>query len=187
MLCTRIFEMKRTPTPKFSPHLQFVATRTHGGLRLFRHPRLCQEFLQALRELRQEHPFKLFAYVIMPNHVHLVVHPSDGRIPELMKKLKSLSARRIINCLKKSGDDKLLTALRKATLGRKQDTYQVWQDGFHAVPLWSEWMIRKKIDYVHANPLRQGVVKSAKDYTWSSFSNYHGIGNARIPLDPVPS
>jgi REP element-mobilizing transposase RayT len=121
----------------------------------------------------------------MPNHVHLVVHPSDGRIPELMKKVKSLSARRIVNFLKKPGDDTLLKALRKAAVDRKQDTYQVWQDGFHAVPSWSEWMIRKKIDYIHANPLRKRLVKSAKDYEWSSFLTYLGIGEAKIPLDPV--
>ena len=154
-------------------------------MQLFRHPRLCQEFLEALLELRQKYPFKLFAYVIMPTHVHLVVRPADGRIPQLVQKIKSLSARRMIHCLQKTADDKVLDALWKATVGRKRDTYQVWQDGFHAVPLWSEWMIRKKIDYIHANPLRSGLVKSAKDYAWSSFCIYHGVAKTTLPLDPV--
>ncbi len=121
----------------------------------------------------------------MPNHVHLVVAPSDGQIRKLVQKIKSLSARYLIRYLKTSGEDKLLTALRKAAVGPKRDTYQVWQDGFHAVPLWSDWMIRKKIDYIHANPLRKRLVKSAKDYAWSSFCGYYGVGKATVPLDPI--
>lgn len=177
--------MKRTPAPKFSPHLQFVTTRTHRGVPLFRRKQLCQEFLEALGELRQKHPFKLCAYVIMPDHVHLVICPADGRISPLVQKIKALSARRIIKSLKASENGTLLAALRKPYLGRRQDTYQAWQDGFHAVPLWSEWMIRRKIDYMHANPLRKGLVKSAKDYAWSSFAAYHGIAAAPVPLDPI--
>lgn len=177
--------MKRTPAPKVSPHPQFVTTRTAGRVPLFRHGGLCREFLAALLEVRQKHRFELFAYVIMPDHVHLLVRPSDGRISDLMRKIKSLSARGIVESLKVAGNNTLLASLRKPSVGRRRDSYQAWQDGFHAVPLWGEWMIRKKIDYIHANPLRRSLAKSAKDYAWSSFSAYHGIGKAKLPLDFV--
>ena len=93
----------------------------------------------------------------------------------------------MIDALKASEDSRVLGALKKASPGRKQHVYQTWQDGFHAVPLWSAWMIRKKIDYMHANPLRKGLVKSARDYPWSSFKTFHGLGRGMIPLDPTPS
>ncbi|MFQ5925995.1 MAG: transposase [Terriglobia bacterium] len=179
--------MKRRAAPRFSPHLHFVTARTNQRRKLFREPKLSQEFLEGLRDLRQKHAFRLYAYVLMPDHFHLVVRPSDGDISELMKKIKSLTARKIVACLKGANKARKLSSLRKVTTGRRRHTFQVWQDGFHTVELWSGWMIRKKIDYIHANPLRKGLVRSAKDYPWSSFSAYHGIGRAGIPLDPVRS
>ena len=92
--------MKRTAAPKCSPHLHFVTARTNRRLKLFRHPTLSQEFLNTLQELRQEHGFSLYAYVLMPDHIHLLVQPSNGQIPELMKKIKSLAARKIVARLK---------------------------------------------------------------------------------------
>lgn len=179
--------MKRTPAPDFSLHLQFVTTRTNRKLPLFGRQELCAEFLAALREVREKHSFELFAYVVMPDHVHLLVRPQDGRISALMRKIKSLSARRMIERLKRPGPDRLLVSLRRSPPGRRRHTYEVWQDGFHAVPLWSNWMVRKKIDYIHPNPLRKGLVKSAKEYPWSSFNGYYGIERTGIPLDRVPT
>ncbi len=179
--------MKRTAAPKFSPHLHFVTARTNRRLKLFRHPTLSHEFLKALQELRQEHSFSLYAYVLMPDHVHLLVQPSNGQISELMKKIKSLAARKIVARLKAENRQTTLAALRKTTTGRKRHTFRVWQDGFHTVELWSGWMIKKKVDYLHSNPLRKGLVKSAKDYPWSSFQAFHGIGRGAVSLDAIPS
>ncbi len=179
--------MKRTPAPKFSPHLHFVTTRTNQRLKLFRHPRLSHEFLKTLQELRQEHGFSPYAYVLMPDHVHLLVQPSNGQFSELMKKIKSLAARKIVARLKAENRQTTLAALGKTSTGRKRHTFQVWQDGFHAVELWCGWMIKKKVDDLHSNPLRKGLVKSAKDYPWSSFQAFHGIGRGAVSLDAIPS
>lgn len=178
--------MKRTPAPAFSLHLQFVTTRTNHNVLLFRHSHLCEEFLRALAELRQSGDFELFAYVLMPEHVHLLIRPTDGRVSALMRRIKSLSARRIVDSLKSAKDARSLAALKMRSAGRRRHGYRIWQQGFHAVPLWSDWMVRKKIDYMHANPLRKGLVASAKEYPWSSFCAYHGLGNVGLSVDRIP-
>jgi len=48
--------------------------------------------------------------------------------------------------------------------GPEGQFHQVWQEGFKTFPLWSEWMIWQKINYIHANPVKARLVKSAKDY-----------------------
>ena len=178
--------MKRTPAPVFSLHLQFVTTRTTNRVPLFRQRRLCREFLRTLVDLRQNAKSELFAYVIMPDHVHLLIRPADGRVSTLMRQIKSLSARRIVGSLKGTKDVRSLAALKKRSPGRRRHSYQVWQQGFHAVPLWSDWMVCKKVDCMHANPVRKGLVKSAKDYPWSSFCAYHGLDNVGLPVDRIP-
>ena len=49
--------------------------------------------------------------------------------------------------------------------------------------LWSGWMIWQKVNYIHANPVKAGLVKSAKDYRWSSFSSFHSQGDQPLAVD----
>jgi len=90
-----------------------------------------------LSSLRKEWPFKLVAYVLMPDHIHLIVNPRDGRIRELAGALKSLAARRIID------EVKGLSFLREKPDG-DGSIHQVWQESFKALPLWSDWLIYRK-------------------------------------------
>ncbi len=105
---------------------------------------------------------RLIAFVLMLDHFHLVVNPRDGNIQEWIGALKSLSAK---NLVKICPDDWFLT------IGSE---HQVWQESFKALPLWSQWMIWQKINYIHSNPLKAGLVKSTADYRWSSFHAFYG-------------
>jgi REP element-mobilizing transposase RayT len=112
----------------------------------------------------------------MPDHLHLIVNPKDGRIQELAAALKSLSARSIIDASK-----------RFSFLREKADVdgsiHQVWQESFKAFPLWSDWLIWQKINYIHNNPIKAGLVKSAKDYYWSSFRSFFFDETEPIKVD----
>ena len=61
--------------------------------------------------------------------------------------------------------------------------HQVWQESFKAKPLWSGWVINQKINYTHANPVKAKLVKSAKDYYWSSFRSFYCQGDERLAVD----
>ena len=63
------------------------------------------------------------------------------------------------------------------------DGHQVWQESFKALPLWSGWMIWQKINYIHANPVKAGIAKSAKGYRWSSFESFYSQADEPIPVD----
>jgi hypothetical protein len=87
----------------------------------------------------------------------MIVNPQDGRVRELTGKLKSQSARRIV----------AVASDVSFTVGEKdsgQPMHQVWQESFKALPLWSDWMIWQKINYIHSNPLKARLVKSVADY-----------------------
>ena len=116
------------------------------------------------------------AYVLMPDHIHLIVNPKDGRIRELAGMLKSLAARRIID------EAKGLSFLRTKP-DADGSIHQIWQESFKALPLWSDWLIWQKINYVHNNPLRRGLVTSAADYRWSSFRSFYFDESEPIKVD----
>ena len=66
-------------------------------LPVFEQEACCHAFIEVCSKLKKEWPFKLVAYILMPDHIHLIVNPKDGRIRELAGTLKSLAARRIID------------------------------------------------------------------------------------------
>jgi hypothetical protein len=59
--------------------------------------------------------------------------------------------------------------------------HQVWQDSFKTFPLWSGWLIWQKINYIHNNPMKAKLVRSAADYRWTSFRDfYFGSGEPML-------
>jgi hypothetical protein len=52
-----------------------------------------------------------------------------------------------------------------------------------AIPLWSDWMVWQKINYIHANPVKAGLVASARDYRWSSFHAYYPSSRVSLAVD----
>ena len=141
--------------------LHFVTGNVLNRTKIFTDSTLCTAFLDELHSLNLKWPSKLIAYVLMPDHFHLICNPRDGRIKEFIGALKSLSAKRIIK------------ASKCFALNADETEHHVWQESFKAVPLWSSWMIWQKINYIHANPVRAGLVSSTTDYQWSSFHSIH--------------
>lgn len=144
--------------------LHFVTGNVLNRLPVFRRETACRAFLEECQRLRSERDCKLIAFVVMPDHFHLIANPRDGKIREWIGALKSLSAKRLIEI-----------APHPSFLQDRSESdryHQVWQESFKAMPLWSDWMIWQKINYIHSNPVRAKLVTSAKDYRWSSFHSF---------------
>ena len=103
----------------------------------------------------------------------MIVNPKDGRIKEFTGQLKSLSARAIVQTA--NGIN--------FKFDPEESSHLVWQESFKATPLWSAWMIWQKINYIHANPVKAGLVNSAKDYRWSSFRAFYSNDEADLKVD----
>jgi putative transposase len=138
--------------------LHFVTGNLLNRVPVFKQQPCCESFIDTLAALLNEWPCKLIAYVLMPDHIHLIVNPKDGCIKEFTRTLKSLSAKGIVNTCQ--GINFKLDS---------EGSHLVWQESFKAIPLWSTWMIWQKINYIHANPVKAKLVKAARDYRWSSF------------------
>jgi len=127
-----------------------------------------------LNYCRANKGFKIFAYAILDNHLHLLV--SGDNLANTIKDLKRHTARKIINLAQKEEKLWLLNQLKYYKLKHKTDSdYQVWQEGFHPKQIITEEMLRQKIEYIHHNPVRIGMVEKAEDWLYSSARNYLGF------------
>ncbi|HSE26316.1 MAG TPA: transposase [Pyrinomonadaceae bacterium] len=151
--------------------LHYVTGNCINRSPVFTEAACCQVFLEQLKKLKSEWPAKLIVYVLMPDHFHFISNPEDARIIEFCGELKSKAAKAIID------------VSRRFQFPINEDGRQVWQESFKAVPLWSGWMIKQKINYIHANPVKGKLVQSARDYYWSSFRSFYGLEDEPLEVD----
>ncbi len=118
----------------------------------------------------------LYGYVIMTNHIHLIIQSERGELSDLLRDFKKFTATRILDLLQNSPESRrewILDRLHKATMSHSRNkNYQVWQYGNHAEEIYSEKFLWSKLNYIHLNPVRAGIVARASDYVYSSASNY---------------
>lgn len=156
--------------------LHFLTGNLIHRVPTFKQEASCLAFLEVLGTLINEWPSKLVAYVLMPDHIHLIANPRDGDIKGFAGALKSLSAASILAV---NPDPRFLMERPE----RDGSIHHVWQESFKALPLWSEWMIWQKINYIHANPVKAGLVASARDYRWSSFRAFYSDSGEPLAVD----
>ena len=121
---------------------------------------------QALDEARRSGDFLIFAYVIMPDHLHLLTD-CPNTSAEVLRYVKGLTGHRVIDYLKQHGYESSLAKLRHAQWKRKH-AHSLWQQEKNVLSIFSEAMFMQKVNYIHLNPVRADLVERAIDYRWSS-------------------
>lgn len=141
--------------------------------------------IEALEHTRLTQEIAILAYVIMPEHVHLLLVPQkrDYEMRRILAAIKAPVSRAAKSFLEESRNDEWL---RKLTAHHgKRETFRVWQPGggFDG-NLWRTGTIEQVIDYIHANPVRRGLVERPTDWEWSSARSYAGSSDVLLSIDP---
>jgi putative transposase len=152
-------------------HLHFITFSCYRRLPLLATPLARKEFVRALGEVRNQYNFLLIGYVVMPEHVHLLIsEPISGTPSTVLQMLKQRVSRRI-------------RAERDASDERFP---QFWQRRFYDFNVWTQKKKVEKLVYMHMNPVKRGLVEHPKDWPWSSERFYQGRGEVLITIDRVP-
>ena len=118
----------------------------------------------------------LYSYVIMSNHVHLVIQSKTGKLSDLIRDFKKFTAKNILEKIQTEPESRrewMLERFKKATETHSRNrNHQFWQYGNHAEEVYSHKFMWSKLDYIHLNPVRAGIVEKASHYRYSSASNY---------------
>jgi putative transposase len=121
---------------------------------------------------------KLHAFCIMTNHLHLIVSSHDHKLSDIIRDFKKFTAKEIIASIQQGPESRsewILPILKDAADKTKRGKlFRLWQDGFHPIELNTPYLQDQKLDYIHENPVREGIVWAAEDYVYSSASFYAG-------------
>ena len=118
----------------------------------------------------------LFGYVIMSNHIHMVVQSNNGELSNLIRDFKKFTATKILEKIQSEPESRREWILERFKLAAESHTrnknYQFWKYGNHPEEIYSNTFMWSKLDYIHLNPVRAGIVEKASHYIYSSASNY---------------
>lgn len=165
-------------------YVHFITTGTFKNLPYFRNEECCQVLLEELEFYSSKFEFTLPGYVIMPDHLHLLLWWDKTEkyglsVSKIMQCIKGAAARRIIS-LKISGSlEHLLQAtseiVRNNSKSHKRNIkHRLWRRGFYDFNIYTEEKLAEKLNYIHHNPVKAGLVSEPGNYRWSSYKLYFG-------------
>lgn len=135
----------------------------------------------SLKYCRAEKGLEIFAWVIMSNHIHLIISCKDGyQLSDILRDFKKYTASQVVNAIEQTPRESRKNWL--LWLLKKDGAITFWQNDNHAEEITSESFFKTKLDYIHNNPVRAGMVYKEEEYPYSSARAYYG-GDALIELN----
>jgi len=162
-------------------HLHFITCSCYRRLPLLRSARAKNIFAEILADVRERYGFAVVGYVVMPEHIHLLIgEPARGTPSTVMQVLKQRVSHRLRRRRRASA------AQMQLRFDRSEDSLpRFWQLRFYDFNVWSHKKRVEKLEYMHLNPYKRGLVLHPKDWPWSSFSFNSKRQPRLVPIDPV--
>ena len=145
----------------------FVTSTVVVWLPIFTTASRCDILVQSLEYCRAHKELKIYAWVILDNHFHAILSAPD--LPRVMADLKRHTARRLIELLDAEKAEWLSNQLRYHRVSHKTESeHQVWQEGYHPQSIPTDEIMLQKLEYLHNNPVKRGLVASPEHWRYSS-------------------
>jgi putative transposase len=145
----------------------FLTTVTKDRIQIFKDPKNCKILLVTIEYFKLILDYRLYGFCIMPEHLHLIIHPfGKYDFSYIMKMLKGSFARKLNKIKDKEG--------------------KIWQKGFYDECILDSYELLKKLEYMHNNPVKANLVSSPEEYPYSSYNHYfktNYISNPVIEID----
>ena len=148
-------------------HLHFITCSCYRRLPFLNRARSRDRFLSILEQVRQRYRFVVVGYVVMPEHIHLLItEPEVGSPSTIMQVLKQRTARALLPKRKRKDP-------RQGSLfGERSQPRAFWQARFYDFNVWTSKKRVEKLKYMHRNPVKRGLVASPEQWRWSSYRFY---------------
>ena len=161
--------------------LHFVTFSCYRRRPLLGTRRARDRFVKILDQVRARHGFRVLGYVVMPEHVHLLLtEPPKGNPSKILQVLKQKVSAGLRKGRKTSPKQLALRFPEAQT-----DELHFWQRRFYDFNVWSEKKLWEKLNYMHRNPVERKLVRHPKDWPWSSWSHYEKREEGLLRIDPV--
>jgi putative transposase len=179
-------------------HLHYITTSTYRRARVFDSERFKRRFVSTWAELRDELGFRIRGYVLMPEHFYVLLWPCELSNPsQIMQKLEERTAKFILKSLREKAEsawcEGMLRAFTLPPTVHHHAHHRVWQRRFYDMNIWSDKKMSEKLDTMHNNPVKRGLVEKPGDWSrpavrpaGSSWRFYYLEDSSVLAMDRMP-
>ncbi len=165
--------------------LYFITATIVDWVDIFTRQSYRDVIIENLNFYHQQRGLRTYGYVIMPNHCHFILQQPEGNLSFAIRDFKKMTARTIADMLQSEPESRrewLLHRL-KWNAGRNTNTanHQVWIHSSHAEEIWSYKFFVQKLNYIHLNPVRAGLVELPEHWIYSSAYDL-SFPNPKVPV-----
>jgi putative transposase len=171
-------------------HLHYLTNSTYRRARLFDSERFRKQWVATFGELWGELKFRILGYVLMPEHFDALIWPGAEANPsQIMQKLEDRTALFILKNLRENLGyawwQKMLARVTLPPTVHHHAHFRVWGRKFYDMNIWSPKKRDEKLNYMHNNPVKRGLLKHPGDWPWSSWRFYFWNDASILGMDKM--
>jgi len=162
---------------------RFITICTHKRMPTFTNNAMRYILIDDLEEIRNRFNLKLIAYVIMPEHLHLIVIPTGiDSVGFIIGEYKRMTSKKIHELMSTYGRKSLHNFV---TIRNRKERFVLWMRRCYDHNIRSEESLWQKVSYCHNNPVKRGLARNPSEYMWSSCRYYCGFRDALLEIDSI--
>ena len=170
------------------PH--FLTFTVVGWIDVFSRKAYRDILLEGLQFCIENKGMKLHAWVIMSNHIHLIISTEENKIEHLVRDLKKFTSKQIINSIIESHSESrkewMINLFKFAgSHNNNNTTYQFWKQDYHPIELNTVEKLKQRLEYLRDNPVRAGLVRHAEEFMYSSAVDYLTTRKGLLVIDKL--
>ena len=159
--------------------IYFVTTTVIDWVDIFTRPIYKQIVVDSLNYCIAKKGLKVYAWVIMSNHIHLIVSAEEGVLLEnIMRDFKRFTSKKLFESMNEFSESRRAWLIKKFVFAgeriQRNSEFKIWKDGFHPIELNTNELMAQKMDYIHQNPVKDEIVILPEHYVYSSAVDYCG-------------
>ncbi len=179
--------MGRKYTIRDNRQLYFVTFTVVHWIDIFIREEYWKILYDSIKYCQTNKGLEVYGYCIMPSHIHMIIGTETGVLTDIIRDFKSYTSRHIRKEIEGSMQESrrkwLLNLFYQAgNQNKRNKDFQFWQQHNHPIELDKDEILQQRLDYIHFNPVVQGLVEKEEDWLHSSAGDYYGIRMGQIEL-----
>ncbi|ERM80436.1 hypothetical protein P872_21900 [Rhodonellum psychrophilum GCM71 = DSM 17998] len=175
--------MGHSYTVKDQTAIHFVTFTVHQWVDVFTRQQYVDILLDSIRHCQEHKGLQVYAWVVMSNHCHLIISSIKVPLSDIIRDLKKFTAKKIMVAIQENEKESRKSWL--LWLLTKEGQFWFWESGYHGVEINTKKFLDSKIQYIHSNPVRAGIVEKEEEYLNGSCGEFYGIRRSSLVLAEV--
>ena len=152
--------------------LHFITATVVQWIDVFTRSQYADMLIDSLKFCQREKGLQIYGWVVMSNHLHMICSCKEGfEISNTLRDFKKFTATAIVNAIESNKSESRKSWL--LWLLKQKENIQFWQPGNHPEEIRTEAFFKQKLNYIHQNPVRAGMVDREEDYRYSSAADFY--------------